>query len=310
MYNNAEEASGQHNRSYTLRHRWFGTVQDYSQRKLTYGKDKLIALSGLAHDYAEREQRGKYAAGLWEVDMPSALLWRTHQYPPDMSQAINADPCLPPQRPSAYRAPSWSWASVDGHIIYDSQMLESDGEHGGIWLPDDPPSPREPSEYDFGAFRIQGLETVTSPSDPMGAVSAGHITLTGLVATAIIDKETFTINRSGWDSTYVWLRDPEGLIVGALLADVQTEVQPYEDIWCVSVRDEQDGAEVKMPEELGKVNSGEVGDPFERDGMIMGLGLVKFGKEGAAEIFRRLGLVRWVRKELFVGKEVLTIKIV
>lgn len=73
-----------------LRCRWFNTVQGYSQRELTYGKDKLIALSGLAHYYYEcegpsgasynhhkGEQRGKYAAGLWEVDMPSALLWQT-----------------------------------------------------------------------------------------------------------------------------------------------------------------------------------------------------------------------------------------
>ena len=121
-------------------------------RELTKGADKLIALSGLAHSYYEREgkpgvshkdykagHRGKYGAGLWEADMPSALLWRSRSA----------------QRPSEYRAPSWSWASVDGHISYDSQELESEAQYGGIWLPDDPPSPRESSEYDFGGFRVE-----------------------------------------------------------------------------------------------------------------------------------------------------------
>lgn len=114
-----------------------------------------------------------------------------------MTQAINAVPLHPPQRPSEYRAPSWSWASVDAHISYDSQMLDSDANYGGIWLPDDPPSPRESSEYDFGAFRVREIVTIRSSPDPMGAVCAGHITLTGLIATAIIDEETRTISKLG-----------------------------------------------------------------------------------------------------------------
>ena len=59
----------------------------------------------------------------------------------------------------------------------------------------------------------------------MGAVCAGHITLTCLVATAIIDEETRTISKLGSRSTYTWLRDPDCSVVGALLADVQTEVR-------------------------------------------------------------------------------------
>ena len=44
--------------------------------------------------------------------------------------------------------------------------------------------------------------------------------------------------------------------------------------------------------------------------MIMGLGLARIGDDEDGKLFKRLGLVRWVRKELFVGKEVSTIKIV
>lgn len=293
-------------------------MKDYCQRKLTYTNDKLIALSGLAHDQYEREgqsgaslkyYKGKYAAGLWEVDMPSALLWRTHQYPVDKTQFRNAPSVEPPQRPSEYRAPSWSWASVDGHVSYDSQMLHNSVIPQGIWLKDDPPSPRKTSEYDFGAFRVQEIATVARSSDLMGAVSAGQITLIGLVAAAIVDEEHHTTSRTGLSSTYSWLRDLDEFVVGALLVDVRDEVRPSMRIYCVSVRDEQDGAEVEIPTELDEVNRGQVGGHSERNEMIMGLGLAETGGEGDGRVFRRVGLVRWVRKELFVGKEASTVKI-
>ena len=324
LYDSAQEPSGQHYHSLLLRRRWFETVEDYSKRNLTEKKDKLIALSGLAHSYYEREEQlgasyrgyrgykgeqwGKYAAGLWEAHMPSALLWRTQSA----------------QKPLEYRAPSWSWASVDEHISYDSQMLEGVPNFGGIWITDDPPSPRESSEYDFGAFRVQEIETMTGSLDPMGAVSAGHITLTGVVAVTTSDEETYTISesasrysdeetyiisQSGSPSTYTWLRDPDCLVVGALLADVQIELRP-KNIYCVSVRDEQVGAVLRIPDELAKEYGGIPDDDFEKYEMVMGLGLARIGEEDDGKVFRRVGLVRWMRKDLFVGKEVSTIKIV
>ena len=69
-------------------------------------------------------------------------------------------------------------------------------------------------------------------------------------------------------------------------------MRPYNDIYCFSVRDEQDGAEVKMPKELDKVNYGQVGDHFERSEMVMGLGLARMGEEEDGKVFRGLGLVR------------------
>ena len=81
-------------------------------------------------------------------------------------------------------------------------MLDAEAQYGGIWLPDDLSSLRPSSEYDFGAFHVQEIETIKSSPDPMGAVCGGHITLTGLVATAVIDEETRTISRLGLPSTY------------------------------------------------------------------------------------------------------------
>ena len=188
-------------------------------------------------------------------------------------------------------------------------MLESKAQYGGIWIPDDPPSPRESSEYDFGAFRVEEIETTTSALDSMGAVSAGHITLTGLIAITIIDEESYTDSKSDSESTYTWLRDRDGLVVGVLLADVQTEVRPN-NIYCISVRDEQDGAVVEVPEELRNMIHKTAGGESENIGMVMGLGLVKIGEGEDRNVFKRLGLVRWVRKDLFDSKAVSTIKII
>ncbi|KAI1092051.1 HET-domain-containing protein [Rostrohypoxylon terebratum] len=85
---------------------WSTAVQAYSTCNLTYPSDKLIALSGLANDMSAilREldpKYGSYMAGMWKLTMPDSLLWKVKG---------------PNHRPSPYRAPSWSWASVDGPL--------------------------------------------------------------------------------------------------------------------------------------------------------------------------------------------------
>ena len=44
---------------------WYGILADYTQRTLTFPKDKLIAISGVA-DYIRRETSYEYLAGIWK----------------------------------------------------------------------------------------------------------------------------------------------------------------------------------------------------------------------------------------------------
>lgn len=90
--------------SYLGCYKWYQIVQEYTTKNLTRGQDKLIALSGVARQFAARAlpENVKYWAGMWSSDMPRGLLWKTTD-----KKAV---------RPSEYRAPSWSWASVDGQI--------------------------------------------------------------------------------------------------------------------------------------------------------------------------------------------------
>ncbi|KAL8721178.1 MAG: hypothetical protein Q9181_007763 [Wetmoreana brouardii] len=323
LYDNARKSIDPKDPSFEFRKCWFNTVEDYTQRKITYGKDKLIAISGLAHRY-HRDGRGHYAAGLWQADMPSALLWRVYQYPPNLTQAVNASPRLPPRRPETYRAPSWSWASVDGHVTYDSQKLESEARYGGIWLEDDGSHTTEASEYDFGAFRVLDVQTtsggdsnvidiqgITSQTEPMGAVIGGQLVLRGDVATVLMDETTSSIARNGLDSTCTWLRTKDGDVVGGLLADVQSEVEPYEELVCVQIRKEHTDAVVAMPTDLSNVNYGQIGDRFDRGETVMGLGLVRSSEQrDGTVLYRRLGIVRWVREEVFANRRTSTITII
>ena len=112
--------------------RWTRLVEEYSKRKLTKGFDKLPALSGLANRIAEKTG-DTYLAGLWKSNLLSELNWGVKAFEPTHSCNDPAhDASMPPARKSAvkypteYRAPSWSWASVDAEIDYIGASL--DGE--------------------------------------------------------------------------------------------------------------------------------------------------------------------------------------
>jgi hypothetical protein len=85
---------------------WHSAVEDYSSRNLSFPEDKLLAISGIANQFvkdAVLDVDDRYLGGLWEKALPGALLWV----------------CLNPRKRSdKYRAPSWSWAAVDGEISY------------------------------------------------------------------------------------------------------------------------------------------------------------------------------------------------
>ena len=86
---------------------WYKIVYQYSRTELTFEEDKLIAVGGIAAQLLELwNLRGReYLAGLWHHSaLALELLWTVS----DTTKA---------KRPKKYRAPSWSWASLDAPII-------------------------------------------------------------------------------------------------------------------------------------------------------------------------------------------------
>jgi hypothetical protein len=57
-----------------LHHAWLRVIEDFSQRKLTFETDRLVAISGIASEFA-KATGDRYLVGLWRRDLWRALMW-------------------------------------------------------------------------------------------------------------------------------------------------------------------------------------------------------------------------------------------
>ena len=92
--------------------RWWQILQAYSHLELTQPGDKLVAIHGLVRAI-EASSGGKLTsvAGHWRQNLPFDLLWAASRG----QMTFGPDRCT---RSSEYRAPSWSWAAVDGPVRF------------------------------------------------------------------------------------------------------------------------------------------------------------------------------------------------
>ena len=88
--------------------RWQDLMAPYSRCELTYSRDKLIALDGISSYIMLARPGDTYASGMWRSTALYDLPWRRFDDDREM---------FPIDRTS-YRAPSWSWASVDGEVDF------------------------------------------------------------------------------------------------------------------------------------------------------------------------------------------------
>jgi hypothetical protein len=98
---------------------WPAIVAFYSGCDLTYPKDKLVAISGIAQKIHD-DTKDVYLAGLWRNNLEMQLLW-----------SVQEGASLKP-RPLEYRAPSWSWASIDSKIRPSSEIPYQDAPGDSI----------------------------------------------------------------------------------------------------------------------------------------------------------------------------------
>ncbi|PQE24064.1 heterokaryon incompatibility protein [Rutstroemia sp. NJR-2017a BVV2] len=81
---------------------WQYIVEIYSTGMLTYGTDRLVAISGVA-GWLQDQNKDEYLAGIWRKDMEKQLCWQAVR--PVVGHSIIS-------RPKVYLGPSWSWASI------------------------------------------------------------------------------------------------------------------------------------------------------------------------------------------------------
>lgn len=99
--------------------RWLRIIHIYSLCTASLSSDKLTALAAIAKEFSNELGPGYYA-GLWEFSLLWQLTWTTW-FP-----YVTDDNSPPITRPAVYRAPSWSWASINGRVWYDIDILDED----------------------------------------------------------------------------------------------------------------------------------------------------------------------------------------
>jgi Heterokaryon incompatibility protein (HET) len=130
---------------------WYRIVSCYTTKCLTRESDRLTALSGIAK-MAQARLSSQYLAGLWENDLARGLEWTVC--------TTTHCPRVPiSRRLSKYRAPTWSWASVEGQVEWKSI-----------------PRPN--------GVNILRSHCEISNLDTTGAVHGGYLHLSGLVISA------------------------------------------------------------------------------------------------------------------------------
>jgi hypothetical protein len=94
---------------------WCDAASEYTKGALTCEGDKLVAISSIAQSMYSI-LRCEYLAGLWRTGFPNHLLWHTGKVGYVTRGKVT--------RPESYIAPSWSWASIIGHVSFlDAQKV-------------------------------------------------------------------------------------------------------------------------------------------------------------------------------------------
>ena len=129
---------------------WGLIVRSYTTMKLTEPDDKLVAIAGVARLFQPRIQSA-YLAGLWQRDLLFQLLWYKEEI-----NAVKAPELI------CYRAPSWSWASLNEPVVQPSKLVST-------WREDEP------------RIFSQVLEAVVVPKghDEFGEIRSGYLRLRG-----------------------------------------------------------------------------------------------------------------------------------
>ena len=150
---------------------WQDMVQTYTARSLRHYTDVLPAISGLAKKVQESTESG-YLAGIWEEELVPGLLWEST---PGIMQPRPKVPVLEP--PRKCRAPSWSWASVEGPVRTSGTRMGNSTKAAGYWGPGGPTAVDR--SYAAMTPEIRGYEVDDVDTSNLGEAAGGSITLSG-----------------------------------------------------------------------------------------------------------------------------------
>lgn len=180
--------------------RWYQIVTDYTTRSLTIPDDRLPAISGIARE-VHRQNGLTYKAGIWLEDFYRSLAWEMdgNGY-----------------QPQNYRAPSWSWASLD--YLQLPKKISLRGLYSTVTFTEE-----YRSKYDISRTEVLGCDLVLSDEDEFGCIKSGYIRLRG---------KTLSIARwKGTKSPYIRAYWPKSQQQSHFLASLQPNEVETDLLW-------------------------------------------------------------------------------
>lgn len=158
---------------------WSMLVKNYTKRQLTYERDKLPAFSGLA-GVVQALTKDRYLAGLWESNLIDGLLWKV-------------DPSGSAKYPRKYRAPSWSWASIDGEISMNfERCLIGVRKTAGISIDRDKITEMT---------KIIACKVESKEKGGLGEVTGGYVKISGPLAELVGRDGRYFLRITGTEQT-------------------------------------------------------------------------------------------------------------
>jgi len=172
---------------------WDRLVENYCSRELTIPSDKFPGIAALARQYHQATS-DQYLAGLWRSTILADLLWHHEPtwfwYPtPNYHRSDN------------YRAPSWSWASMDGNVL-------SRANRGG--------------GANWHARFIDCQVALGDPENPFGEVTSARLRISG----PVIEGLWVRIGDQRESPTYVYDDGSYTRCISMLLLDNPTRETP------------------------------------------------------------------------------------
>ncbi|KAJ4354629.1 uncharacterized protein N0V89_006366 [Didymosphaeria variabile] len=245
---------------------WRQAVKQYAQLNLTFPKDRFPALAGIARMW-DPQYQSQYLAGLWRPSIHLDLLWLVYK------------PC---RRPSEWRAPTWSWASLE-HEHQELLRFDSDPEclnsGKGSWF-----SLGRIGTEDYAPV-AEVLDAVCLPAgvDPAGELLSAHVLLSTYVLQGTLVRWPGVLVEYG--SSPIWLvvgdtwvaqgdTHTRGFMLDAALTDAQGPWTIPVSIVRVTDFGRKTGKEAEMAclvvRQRGEARTGEM--EYERVGYVRFVG--------------------------------------
>jgi len=232
---------------------WYHVVSQYSMRRLSNPHDVFAAVSSLAR-LTQGVLESRYLAGIWENDVVPGLMWIPFNHHWSKHPPLRRPSPTKFAPPPVIRAPSWSWAAVEGPVFYANRGLPKFKRPGFIkarpatgnperW------SPRPDADCDARVLHMSALELHVVARLVRARIVA--VATSAREYLSSVNENTRRLGRVVTDGVLLGSADspkPEDLIFGIGRFDLEGE--GCVEVWCLQLT-EDDGLMLVGDKEAG-----------------------------------------------------------